>query len=232
MNASLILPCYNEEDSLTELIAWSQNLASSELEIVFIDNGSTDKTYEIMKENISGSPDIKIVQVKKNRGYGYGIIQGLKQSRGDVLAWTHADLQTDPADVLRGLRYFENTVHAEDTFVKGYRVGRTVIDKIFALGMSTFESIVLFTTMSEINAQPTIFHRSFFETWQDPPLDYSLDLYVYYNAKIQHLKIVRFPVVFRDRKYGSSHWNFNQLARLRFILDLMKYSLQMKKSVK
>ena len=108
MNASLILPCYNEEDSLMELIAWSQNLASSELEIVFIDNGSTDKTYEIMKENISGSPDIKIVQVKKNRGYGYGIIQGLKQSRGDVLAWTHADLQTDPADVLRGLRYFEN----------------------------------------------------------------------------------------------------------------------------
>jgi len=229
MKASLIFPCYNESASLHDLIGMCKKIASSELEIVLVDNGSTDNSYELMNELVSVVDYIKIVHIKENIGYGHGIIQGLKNAQGEILAWTHADLQTDPNDIIRGLKYFTNNKTSKNILVKGSRQGRPLLDNIFSIGLTVFESILLFRVMSEINAQPTIFHRSFFETWKNPPDDYFLDLYVYYYAKLKNLTILKFSVAFPPRKYGGSHWNFSVKSKLFFIFDIVKYSLRLKK---
>jgi hypothetical protein len=168
--------------------------------------------------------------VEKNQGYGYGILQGLHAAQGEILAWTHADMQTDPCDVLRGLALFE--LHGQDIFVKGSRYGRPIADVVFTVGMSIFETMLLRTRLWDINAQPNMFHRSFFATWQQPPHDFSLDLFAFYTAKVHGMPIYRFPVKFGERAHGVSHWNINWAAKMKFIKRTVTFSLQLKKSRK
>ncbi len=132
-----------------------------------------------LDELIGNSPFITQVYVAKNKGYGYGILSGLHVSSGGVLAWTHADMQTDPKDILEGLELFMESGNQENLFVKGRQYGRPFIDVFFTHAMAFFETILLPKVMLDINAQPTMFHRNFFDKWENPPFDLSLDLYVY-----------------------------------------------------
>ena len=136
-------------------------------------------------------------------------------------------MQTDPADALAGLQYFKK--HGDNIFCKGRRFGRPIFDVLFTIGMSLFESILLRKFMWDINAQPTMFSRMFFETWTAPPDDFSLDLYVYYEAKRQKLSVRRFPVEFSKRAYGESHWNVNWKSKWAFIQRTISYSLKLRK---
>jgi hypothetical protein len=86
--------------------------------------------------------------------------------------------------------------------------------------------------MWDINAQPTMFPRTFFQTWGDPPSDFALDLYAYYQARCMHLEIHRFPVNFGERVHGASHWNVNWSAKRKFIRRTVEFSLELRKSLK
>ncbi|WP_163770080.1 glycosyltransferase, partial [Proteus mirabilis] len=67
---------------------------------------------------LAGQTIIRSVRVERNQGYGFGILSGLSQAKGRILAWTHADMQTDPADALAGLALFIQDP-AQKLFVKG-----------------------------------------------------------------------------------------------------------------
>ena len=156
-------------------------------------------------------------------------MSGLKAAKGEILGWTHADMQTDPQDTLFGLELFEK--HGDDIFVKGRRYGRPFMDVVFTVGMSVFETFLLARPMWDINAQPTMFSRRFFESWTAPPDDFSLDLYAYYQAQSYGLKVHRFPVRFGERAHGVSHWNVNWAAKRKFIRRTVDFSLQLKKKI-
>ena len=145
-----------------------------------------------------------------------------------MLAWTHADMQTDPEDALRGLALFEAAAEPARLFVKGQRYGRPLGDVAFTVGMAGFETLLLGQPMWDINAQPTMLPRAFYETWCAPPGDFSLDLYAYYQARIAGLEITRFPVRFGERAHGTSHWNVHWKAKARFIRHTMNYSLELR----
>lgn len=100
------------------------------------------------------------------------------------------------------------------------------------IGMSVFETLLLGRPLWDINAQPTLFSRAFFETWRDAPHDFSLDLFAYYQAKRMNLPVYRFPVRFGDRTHGVSHWNFSTAAKWKFIRRTVDFSVQLRKAVK
>lgn len=228
MKVSLVIPCYNETKNLPALIDRCEELVNKQnVEVILVDNGSTDQSHVVIQKY----PFIKLVRVKENRGYGFGIIQGLKQASGDILAWTHADLQTDPQDLMRGLLSFKSSKNPEKLFVKGNRTGRPIFDNIFTFGMSLFETLLLRTLMWDINAQPTIFHRSFFQTWLQPPKDFSLDLYAYFLAKNSNMEVERFPVKFSKRLHGISNWNMNLAGKYKFIKRTLSYSFMLKRTL-
>lgn len=230
MRLSLIIPCYNEAANLPLLLERCKELAvRPDVEVVLVDNGSTDSTTEVLENLLPKYPVCRSIRVEKNQGYGFGIVSGLSAARGRILGWTHADMQTDPQDVLLGLEIFEK--HGDDIFVKGSRYGRPFMDVVFTVGMSVFETCLLARPMWDINAQPTMFSRSFFETWVAPPDDFSLDLYAYYQAQRFGLKVHRFPVRFGERAHGVSHWNVNWSAKRKFIRRTIDFSLQLKKKI-
>ena len=94
--------------------------------------------------------------------------------------------------------------------------------------MSLFETFLLGKLIYDINAQPTIFPKKFFNSWINPPKDFSLDLYSYYLAKKNNYEIKRIRVNFLKRLSGQSKWNINFISRVRFILRTIKYSLKLK----
>ncbi|MDN0118624.1 glycosyltransferase family 2 protein [Yersinia frederiksenii] len=231
MRFSLIIPCYNEAANLPLLLDRCKVITQNpDLEVILVDNGSTDTSSSVLEQLLPQYPGCRSVRVERNQGYGFGILYGLKSAKGDILGWTHADMQTDPQDFLRGLALFEK--NGTNIFVKGKRYGRPFSDVLFTVGMSVFETLLLGKAMWDINAQPTLFPRSFFETWETPPHDFSLDLYAYYQANIFGLTTYRFPVKFGERANGVSHWNVNWAAKRKFISRTVEFSLQLKKTLK
>lgn len=230
MRFSLVIPCYNEAANLPLLLERCKELAvRPDVEVVLVDNGSTDSTAEVLQNLLPKYPGCRSIRVEKNQGYGFGIVSGLRAAEGQILGWTHADMQTDPQDALRGLDLFEK--NGDNIFVKGRRYGRPFMDVIFTVGMSMFETLLLANPMWDINAQPTMFPRKFFDAWSSPPDDFSLDLYAYYQAQTQGLKVCRFPVKFGKRAHGVSHWNVNWVAKWKFIRRTIDFSLQLKKKI-
>ena len=231
MKFSLVIPCYNESANLPLLLERCKEMSSRpDIEVILVDNGSTDNSSDVLLNLLPKYPGCRSVKVEKNQGYGFGILAGLKAAEGDFIGWTHADMQTDPQDALRGFELFGK--HGSDIMIKGRRYGRPLADVVFTLGMSIFETILLRKPMWDINAQPTIFSRAFFESWNNPPYDFSLDLYAYYLARCNRLEIHRIPVKFGERAHGVSHWNVNWAAKRKFIRRTVDFSLLLRKSLK
>tara|TARA_Y100001968_G_C19430126_1_gene756529 strand:- start:2151 stop:2843 length:693 start_codon:yes stop_codon:yes gene_type:complete len=228
MKLSIVIPCFNEEKNIPLIIDRFQGILNdNQIEIIFVDNGSTDQTSLILKELTEELSNYQFIRLEKNLGYGNGILKGLEVAEGEILAWTHADMQTDPNDVLKGFELFKGK--NSKVFVKGSRRGRPVVDLIFTIGMSVFETILLRKYMWDINAQPTMFKREFFCEWKDPPKDFSLDLFAYYQALKYNLDIARFPVVFSKRANGVSKWNIDWISKIKFITRTINYSFKLKK---
>ncbi len=229
---SLVIPCYDEAKNLPLLIERIEEVFGGEpdVEVVLVDNGSSDETPTIMA-SLAGHPLFRSVRVEVNQGYGYGILAGLREARGRFLGWTHADMQTDPGDVLPALAL----IRADSTgalYLKGRRYGRPFQDVVFTVGMAIFESVLLRTRLWDISAQPNILPRSLYEAVESTaPHDFSLDLYFYHAARQRGIRMLRFPVRFGERAHGESHWNVDWAAKRRFIMNTVRYSLELRERV-
>ena len=145
-----------------------------------------------------------------------------------MLAWTHADLQTDPNDALVGLATFRAAPDARRLFVKGRRRRRPLFDVLFTTGMTLFEGVMLGRWMVDINAQPTMFHREFFARWSDAPHDFSLDLFAYHRALSEGLEVQRIPVDFGTRTAGFGH-NASLANKLRLSRRTVAYTASLRR---
>lgn len=225
---SLVIPCYNEARNLPLLIGRLEEsfVAGSDAEVILVDNGSTDESRAILR-GLDGHPVIRSTRVEVNQGYGFGVLAGLRAARGAHLGWTHADMQTDPADALRALEVMRAL--GGETYVKGRRIGRPLGDALFTVGMSAFETVLLGTALWDINAQPNLFPRAFYEAVADgAPHDFSLDLYFYHAARQRGLRIERIPVRFGQRAHGVSHWNVNWRGKRKFIERTVRFSFELR----
>lgn len=229
MKLSIVVPCYNEEENIPLILERFGDVIREGVEVVLVDNGSTDGSAEVLSKLLPRYPFARTVKVPENRGYGYGILQGLKECHGEYIGWTHADMQTDPADVIKALDLIEKEKGL--VFVKGNRKGRPLFDVFFTLGMSVFETCYLREKLYDINAQPNIFPQVFYQGWENPPHDFSLDLYALYMARKKGLKVVRFAVAFPRRVHGTSKWNTGLAAKWKFIKRTVDFSVKLKRNI-
>lgn len=233
MKLSVIIPCYNEAKNIPLILERFKGVIKrNDIEIILVNNGSQDNTEEVLKKLLPMYTFARTVKVEINQGYGFGILSGLKETNSEYIGWTHADMQTDPYDTIRALEIIERKGNPENIYLKGKRKGRSLFDTFFAVGMSLFETIYIGKALWDINAQPNIFHRQFFEGWSNPPFDFSLDLYALYMSKKKNLDIVRFDVLFPKRIHGISSWNTSLMAKWKFIKRTIDFSIRLKKGLK
>ncbi len=231
MKLSVVIPCYNEAGNIPLLLeSYSKEVAGKDIEVIFVDNNSSDNTSEILAELIPKYPFSRTV-FEPRPGYGSAIAAGLKISAGEYAGWTHGDMQTPPKNIAQALSIIESLGFRKDIYIKGKRYGRPLFDRFFTFGMSIFETLYLGYWLNDINAQPNIFHRSFLENLQNVPTDFSFDLFAFYEAKKHGLTIIRFDVEFLKRMHGVSAWNTGIMSRIKFIKRTLSFSKQLKKSM-
>ena len=194
-----------------------------DFELILVDNGSTDDSQRVLAQLLPSYPFARCVQIIDNRGYGDGVYTGLRAARGTVLAWSHADMQTDPKDVFRALEVFENDGDSRSLIVKGRRHGRRLSERFISRGMELVAVMLLRRWIPEINAQPKVFHRDLLERVTSPPRDFNFDVYVLYRAIRKGWRIREIDVVFPPREYGQSNWSATWKSKIRTICQSMAF---------
>ncbi len=102
MDVSIVIPLYNEEESLTELIDWIQKVVNENnlsYEIVMVDDGSTDSSWNIIESLHSGNPNIKGIKFRRNYGKSAALNVAFEAVQGDVVITMDADLQDSPDEI-------------------------------------------------------------------------------------------------------------------------------------
>lgn len=221
---SIVVPCFNESDTLANLVErFSGFMGNDNAELIIVDNGSTDSTSLLKVDLITQYSFVKWVSIEKNIGYGNGILSGLLQASGKIVGYTHADLQTNPEDVKKALELITSFSNGNKSMVKGFRTGRSFIDRFFSKGMEFIVRMILKQPLKEINAQPNVFTSDLLENLKNPPNDWGFDLYLYYTAKKSNFIIKRINVEFPDRRYGYSKWNTGFFSKIKLSYSMIQY---------
>ena len=102
MNLSIIIPLLNEEESLRELHSWILAVMTKNnysYEVVFIDDGSTDNSWNVIVELSKENPNVRAIRFLKNYGKSQALHAGFEKSEGDVIITMDADLQDNPEEI-------------------------------------------------------------------------------------------------------------------------------------
>ena len=112
MKISIIIPVYNEQDSIKPLIKQlndlQQEIPEKTIEIIFVDDGSIDNTNQIINKEQPNQPNMKIISLARNFGQTVAISAGIDNADGEVLITMDADLQNDPSDIPTLLKKLED----------------------------------------------------------------------------------------------------------------------------
>ena len=136
---TIIVPCYNEEETLPlfykEIIKVSKKMKAVDFEFLFVNDGSKDRTLEIIKEYSNKDLRVRYISFSRNFGKEAAMIAGLEYSRGDYVAIMDADLQDPPEmiikmyDIIQNEKYDCVALHSPKH--KGYSLLRKIFTNIF-----------------------------------------------------------------------------------------------------
>ena len=102
MNISVVIPLYNEEESLPELYEWIERVMNNNnfsFEVIFINDGSRDNSWKVIEELAQKSPHVKGIKFRRNYGKSPALYCGFKEAQGDVVITMDADLQDSPNEI-------------------------------------------------------------------------------------------------------------------------------------
>ena len=102
MDITVVIPLYNEEESLPELHAWIKRVMESNqfsYEIIFINDGSTDHSWNVIEDLASKNPNVKGIKFRRNYGKSPALYCGFAEAEGDVVITMDADLQDSPDEI-------------------------------------------------------------------------------------------------------------------------------------
>ncbi len=123
ISLSVVVPLFNEAESLPELyIALDETLSpfAGRIELIFVDDGSSDASFEVLKEFRSKDERVKIVQLRGNRGKASALAVGFREAQGEIIITLDADLQDDPKEIPKFLAKLEEGYD----LVSGWKIRR------------------------------------------------------------------------------------------------------------
>ncbi len=107
MDLSIVISLYNEEESLRELVAWINRALEPhgyEYEIIMVDDGSTDRSWDVVTELAAANPRIRAIGFRRNYGKSAALYCGFEAAQGDIVVTMDADLQDSPEEIPEMMR--------------------------------------------------------------------------------------------------------------------------------
>lgn len=211
MDISVVIPLYNEEESLPELYAWIERVMKEQgfsFEVIFVNDGSTDCSWQIIKELSNGSEQVKGIKFRRNYGKSPALFCGFKEAQGDVVITMDADLQDSPDEIPELYRMI--TQEGYD-LVSGYKqkrydpLSKTLPTKLFN---ATARKISGIRNLHDFNCGLKAYRK---EVIKNIEVYGEMHRYIPYLAKNAGFDKIGEKVVHHQaRKYGSSKFGFNR----------------------
>lgn len=214
MDLSVIIPCFNEEESLPAFLeAAVATLGPSDLEyeLVFIDDGSSDGTPKVLDEfaRSGRAPHVCLIQFSRNFGKEAGILAGLEYSKGDVCGIIDADMQQTPETLMEMYRCLIE--HPEYDCVAACQGGRKqgAVRRFLSESFYGAFSSVTSTTLTANASDFRVFRRPVTDALVSMPEyhRFSKGLFAWVGFNVHP-----FPYTPSKRAAGSSKWNLRSLA--------------------
>jgi glycosyltransferase involved in cell wall biosynthesis len=214
---SVVVPCYNEQDSLPELYEKLEAVVAElrcEGEYIFVDDGSTDRTIAVLRELAAGSPRVGLVSFRRNYGKSAALSAGFRAASGDYVVTIDADLQDDPAEIPGLLRRIE----AGADLVSGWKTNRqdplskTMPSRLF----NAVTSAVTGLKLHDFNCGLKMYRRDVTDTIN---VYGELHRFIPALAAWEGFRVEEVPVRHYRRKYGRSKYGARRF--LNGFLDLV-----------
>lgn len=227
LDVSVVIPMYNEEDSLRELFAQIVRVLAElekRFEVIFIDDGSTDTSAEIVKELNAQDARAKLIEFRKNYGKAAGLAAGFDMAQGEFVITMDADLQDDPAEIPNLL----NKLDEGYDLVSGWKKVRhdpfikTQTSKIYNLFTSMFSGIRL----HDFNCGLKAYRAEVVKTMN---VYGELHRYLPVIAFRNGYRVTELPVTHHPRKYGRSKYGVARFTRGAFDLLTITFLSKYKK---
>jgi len=222
---SVVIPGLNEADSLPELAAGvTRSLDGvTGFEIVFVDDGSTDTSWEVIRGLCEHDPRVRGVRLRKNFGKAMALSAGFDRARGAIIVTMDADLQDDPADLPAFLAGIEQGADV----VVGWKVER--LDPTNRLVLSRiFNGTVRRATGVKLHDMNCGFKAYRREVIRSIPVYGDLFRFIPAFAAWEGFRVAEVPVKHHARKYGQSRYGLERILRgffdLLSVMFLTRYS--------
>ena len=239
MDLSIVIPCYNEAENISklkeELLPVITELSSSNtVEVVFIDDGSTDDTYQILNgafiENKSPGISMKVIKHNGNWGLGKAIRTGFEMSCGDVLITSDSDGTYKFSciqDLLSLLNEDVDLVTASPYHPKGDVVGVPAYRLILSQGSSMIYRILVDHRIHTYTCLFRAYRRSVIEEINFVSNGFLAGTELIVKALLKGFQVVEYPAVLYTRSFGVSKAKLIRtiLAHLRFQLNVLLHRL-------
>ncbi|MBR0490305.1 MAG: glycosyltransferase family 2 protein [Prevotella sp.] len=206
MDISIVIPLYNEDESLPELYSWIERVMNKNdysFEVIFINDGSTDRSWQVIQELQSQSPNhVKGIKFRRNYGKSPALYCGFKEAEGDVVITMDADLQDSPDEIPELFRMIKEEGY---DLVSGYKqkrydpISKTLPTKLFN---ATARKISGIKNLHDFNCGLKAYRK---EVVKNIEVYGEMHRYIPYLAKNAGFDKIGEKVVHHQaRKYGSS----------------------------
>ena len=211
MDISVVIPLYNEEESLPELYAWIERVMHANdftFEVIFVNDGSTDHSWDVIQELAKTHPEAHGIKFRRNYGKSPALYCGFKQAQGDVVITMDADLQDSPDEIPALFKMIK--IDGYD-LVSGYKqkrydpLSKTLPTKLFN---ATARKISGIKNLHDFNCGLKAYRK---DVVKNIEVYGEMHRYIPYLAKNAGFDRIGEKVVHHQaRKYGSSKFGLNR----------------------
>ena len=217
IDLSIVVPLFDEEESIDELyqeIVHHAEKTGHSFEIIFIDDGSTDKSFSILESLHQKDSRVKVVQFRKNFGKAEALSAGFTASQGKMVVTMDADLQDDPAEIPALITKLEEGYDLVSGWKKKRRdpLSKTAPSRLFNFTTARLTKI----RIHDFNCGLKIYRREVIETLN---LYGEMHRYIPVLANWEGFRISEIQVHHRKRKYGKTKYGLSRF--LKGLLDLI-----------
>jgi len=215
---SVIVPIYNEEDNIAPLLdALFRVLRglARDFEIVAVNDGSTDRSYEKLCAAAAEHPELKVVNFRRNFGQTAAIMGGIDYATGDTLVFIDSDLQNDPEDIPRLLDKLDEGYDVVSGWRKDRKdapIRRNLVSRLANVVISRVSGVQLRDYGCTLKAYRT-------DVIRDVRLYGEMHRFIPIYAKWMGARITEIPVLHHPRRFGKSKYGLERI--LKVLLDLI-----------
>lgn len=218
MDLSIVVPLYNEEDSVTPLYRGIKDaLAPLGLrhEILFVDDGSRDRTFEVASRLAADDPSLRVIRFRKNYGQTPAMVAGIEHAAGEVIVTMDGDLQNDPRDI----PLFLEKVREGFDIVVGWRYERQ--DKLIT---RKIPSVIANWMIGRVTGVPIKDNGCSLKAYRSAiikniPLYSEMHRFIPAMASLAGTRIAEIKVNHHARQFGQSKYGLSRMYKV--LLDLV-----------